>query len=754
MSLAADLLSTAAKVAAAIDLPAAGRALARVADAIWSGQMSRQSLALLVLLGVGPYGSSGGGGGEALLETVTLSNFSGASRTDPYVTFRRSFAAGDVPSGSIVEVRYNSAAVSVQQADARTLHSDGSLAHATFSFKPSTGAVSDNGTFTVDLYKKSGSWDNTAGPALSTLTAQNYRLKCAISAVDYYCVLNNLINAGTYRTIRSGACVLAIEAWGIFRQGTAASDTDHGQLQGKFFAYIWSDNTITVFAEAVNGRVANGQAYTVTDLVLQNGVTDLINLGGFTWYHHTRQSLVGAAGLPVWSANATDIWASVDAAYLHAKKLLWNIHSSSTQRAAIGSGTALNYAANYDFLAGGSINGGGASAWIGIVPDWTAFALLTNNKTRIRNDRVNGLAQGTLSPGWYRRTESGLPPVLVNQDYTASGLTAAQTSIGWSSEPTITNTGGDPPGSALDFSHGPEYAYFQWITTGWEWWLDAMLAQIVAACGAISPGTDDYKRNAIINSTNYYGVTANYSQARHIAWARRTAGNLMFTRPDSWPAAAYADKLQQTNIDYAEAYLTAPHFPTAYDALTIWTTGDGRAEGLSLAPWQHFYLGLSILMEYRRGQISVSARALDHFRGWSLGALNACLYHALGADRIAIRIATPPGGTVDSNDPFTESWNDVWYGGDGASLLTKKLISDSGGTSGSCPASGMDPGDEQYTAGHNRPSIAHAAVSIANGLNISGASTVISGIEAVETAAALSETAWNNGPQWRIRWAA
>ena len=70
-----DLLSTAAKVAAAIDLPAAGRALARVADAIWSGQMSRQSLALLVLLGVGPY-SAGGGGGNPAPTDIALSSSS------------------------------------------------------------------------------------------------------------------------------------------------------------------------------------------------------------------------------------------------------------------------------------------------------------------------------------------------------------------------------------------------------------------------------------------------------------------------------------------------------------------------------------------------------------------------------------------------------------------------------------------------------------------------------------------------------
>jgi hypothetical protein len=195
----------------------------------------------------------------SLIETVTLDNFSGASRTNPYISIARNFVEGDVPSGSRVELRYNGSPIALQQADGFAYNSDGSLRRAVFAFKP-IATVANNATIDVEFHVVSGSFNNNSTISRSTLTAQDYRMRLRIGGTDYWCVLNNLDAAGTFRERRVGPVVRAWHHWGVFRQGTGPTDTDQGQWQGHFYSYVWEDGTITVFPYAINGRVANSRA--------------------------------------------------------------------------------------------------------------------------------------------------------------------------------------------------------------------------------------------------------------------------------------------------------------------------------------------------------------------------------------------------------------------------------------------------------------------------------------------------------------
>ncbi|WP_291295821.1 hypothetical protein [Elioraea sp.] len=707
-------------------------------------------------------------GGDALIETVTLDNFSGAARTDPYITFARDFEAGDVPSGSRVEIRYAGSAIALQQADGRVLHADGSLRRAIFSCKPAAGSVADNAAIDLALWKVSGSFSNSTSIARSTLTAQDYKVRVRIGGVNYFCLLDNCDAAGNYREIRAGGAVRAWKHWGVLRNGEGGSDTDHGQLQARFYSYVWSDNTITVWAEVINGRVSNGEAYTVDEIELLNGVTSLqLYTTDFTFYHHTCVALVGADGLPVWSANATHFQPRASALYLHEKKLEWNIFSTSTQRAGIGSGTALNYSPNAvgDL---GTINAGGASAWIGVIPTWSAFALLSGDKTRWRNDRVNALAQNCKNPGWYIRAETGEPPVLTNTDYTGAGLTSPQTTVGWGSGATITNTGSSVGGSStsdpVDWSHRPHYSALQWMVTGWEWWLDRLIQLSVSALGGSTPSAATFARNPLINSNQYYGANFNRDTSREHGWAMHTCGLIDWTIPDNHVCAAYMREINSVSWQVVTEKMTAPFEQsgtwnhTTADAMGIYLGTEGTASGIAVAPWMQNYRALAIMQALNRGQISGSHKAVLHVERWCLGLLNSCPYHAMGLDRVAIRAGFQPTNSA----ALAANFGEVYGGGDGGSAsqytgTQVKVISDNAGSSGTCPTSGQNniAGTfEAYAAGHTRPTINQCVAEVAHGLAITGGTSGRSYMSTHETGLSLAETAWNAAPQWRIRWPA
>ncbi len=689
-----------------------------------------------------------------LLETLTLDNWSGASRTDPYVTFRRSFASGAVPNGNKVELRASNVALSVQQADAITLHADGSLRHATFSAKAAVGAVADGASFSLTLHRVSGAFSNTSSISRTTLTAQDYKVRVRIAGTDYWCKLNNCDSAGTYREIRVGAAVRAWHHWGVLRGNQNANGTDQGTMQVRFFSYVWEDGRISIWADLLNGRVATAADITVEELELRNGGTVLYAASGaFTAHAHACYALVGADGLPLWSATPTHVHARVNTAYLDAKKLAWNIQAGPVQIAAIGAGTVLNHAPNQVSGGWGPINSTGGSDWVGPLPLWDVQAILTADKTRWRNARVSALVQGWLSPDNYVDPATGYLPTLNNTNYT--GLGTKQPGIGWGVGTTIgydTGAGGPNGWATLDMSHAPNYCYLQWISSGGEWWLERMLTRIGGALGSRNPGTGaNYTRNPLIGGAQYYGSLCPAGIVlREGAWGLRDADNLAWTIPDAHLNAPYVRDLRDTTLATIEKQLDVRD--PSFDTLGAWPGLEyGNVGDIAYGHWMSSYMGLVALQSLNRGAVAANALVFDHLSRWVFGAIIACPYHAMGALTIGIRQGSAP--TI--NSPIATSWDQVYYGETGPGQQTNKLISDANGVSGVCPIAGQStlPGSEPYGASHTYASLAHACASIAARMGLANAATAVIPLAAREVALGIDgdTTAWNAGPGWRIR---
>lgn len=698
-------------------------------------------------------------GSDVLLETVTVDNFSGASRNTPYITFARNFEQGQVPSGTKVELRQGGSAVSLQQADGRAYFGDGSLKRAIFSMKSGTSSVSDAATDSAALYKTAGSFSNATSISRGTLTARSFRVRVKIGGTNYYCLLNNLDTAGTYREIRAGAAVRAWEHWGVLRAGTGGSDTDHGQLQAKFWSYVWSDGTFTVMARVINGRVANGQAYTVDEIELLDGATSItLHTTDFTFYAHSAVFLCDGAANPYWSAGLNLFCPRADPAYFLATSLGWRIVTNSTRNAAITVPTPGTYAPNFEGVISGGIDQPGGNAWIGQLPRWSAMANMVNSDTGITAanrkkfqafDRTESLDQCAKHSAWMFRAESGLPPVLVNQDYTASGLTSAQPTIAWGDPAfaTITDTGGKYDGAEANSSHGPGYAYHQWAVTGWEWWFDNLCSALVGSMGSNNPGTGiEYSRRPTINGVTYDCTCFTRDQERASAWLLRDLSNAEFTCPDNHPMKAYLGQLITNSKDVAAEMLTSPYASSAKIALGIIPTpymidpGDGHYFDIGQSNFQGSYGIIQYSLMVKRGHIDLSHPLIaKHTEKHLLGPHNACFFWSAKAYVFAHRAGYQP---IETNAIIAPDYSDAYVDSSGGGTylaVTTKLISDSGGVSGSCPASGIHG---TWVAGHDYPNLIRSAANVANSVGIGNTSALLAKANAEYAAAGISDAAW------------
>jgi hypothetical protein len=693
-----------------------------------------------------------GGGDGTLLETVSLVNFTGASRTSPKVTFARYFEEGAVPSGSRVSLEVGSAVVATQQVDQISRHSDNSLKRVTFTAILAGVSAATGAIVSADLRVASGAISNPTVITKATLTAANYRVEAVISGTTYFCLLNNCETSGNVTRIRNGSAMAAWKHWGVLRAGSGVTDADQGQLQARFFSYVWADGTTVVLPEVINGRVGDGQSYGVTSIALKDRATSAVAYGTpFVFYAHTGVALCKPDGNPWWSSAATDFHANVSYNYLDAKKLTWYVSSTPTQRSAIGSGAETSYVPmTLGEIGSAGIDSAGGNSWIGLLPQWSHEALLSNNKSRLRNDRINAFSQFSKFSAWFVNESTGFPPVVNNTTYSA--LSTPQPSIGWGSGNTITDSGGTPEGAATNQSHGPEYAYSQWITTGWEWWHEHQVQLVAGTVGAVNPGNDTYQRNAIINGTQYRGCLFTPEQCRAIAWSMRSMDNCDWTAPDEYRTTQYIRDMLTSNLDYCSAQMTPSYWTAAtMSALGIWETGEGVAAGITYGSWMHGYLALNVGMVQNRGRITASHPMISkHLTRWWIAALNACPYHVMGADRISFKAGS---AVVSVDAAYAQTFDDVYHGGDGVGLQTIKIISNSAGVSGACPVAGnYVSAGEQYATGHSYPSIYHAGMEVANRLGWTGASAAITPLRAREALVAASALSWiNQNPGWNIR---
>lgn len=671
---------------------------------------------------------------DVLLETITFDQFSGASRTSPYVTFARDFVMGAVPSGSKIELRYASSAITLQQTDGRALHSDSSLRRGIFSCKPSTGAVADNGTFDIEVWKVSGSFSNTTSINRSTLTGHDFKVRVRIGGTDYYCLLNNCDAAGNYREIRAGSTVRAWEHWGVLRNGTGGASTDQGQLQAKFFSYVWSDGSVTVMARVVNGRVSNGTSYTVQQAEFLDNTTSIVNFtSSFTFYAHNAIFFCDPLGQPYWSAGLNFIEPRAAGSYFPERSLTWRVYTNTTRNAALGRPTIVSYEPNYvgGTIGGAGIDAGGPSRWIGHLPVWSAMRQMTNDdttvsagdrKTFLLFDNTEPYAQTTKHPGWYYNEDTGLPPVLVNQDYTASGLSSAEPGTQWGpiGGATLADSGGTITGATHNSSHGPAYSHNRWMVSGWEWWFDNILTLVVGTLGARNQGTtESYTRRPLINSINHDSSIWSVDQMREIAWALRDCSLARWTCPDNHPMKAYLGQILTNSWIVSNQMNQAPFSDSQKQKFGIWPTNylippaDGHYWDIGWSNFQGSYLTGVLCMLKKRADVSadhvITTAIVPKFL---LGPHQACMYWTADAYVLSYRAGT----SADELDPIVSTdWSDAYVevntGTGNHNNIVTKLISNTGGVSGACPVSGVGGGG--WFVGHDYPNLLRGAADCA-----------------------------------------
>jgi hypothetical protein len=755
--------------------------------------------------------ASGGGTGTGALETVTFDQWSGGSRTDPYVTFRRFFVSGAVPSGAYVDLKYGGSSVSIQQADDRAFHSDGSLKAATFSAKVPAGSVADNGTFSLDLVSTTGSFNTTTATAISDLSARDFKLRVKIGGTDYYMKANNAITAGTYRQLRVGPAVRAWHLWGPMRAGQLVGSTDHGQLQAHIYAYVWADGRFTTFCKFVNGRMSSGAVkLTATEIEWLDGATSIQSFSGsLDLYPRHAYFIVQSDGLPYWSNGSQDFChARVKPRYIYEKKIGHFIHSTAAGRAAKDAATLRPYEFSGDLTAGWTnweFNSSGASDAIGTMPWYAAEAIClssaTSEKTNAeRKEYIQEARQQALASGvkWCQHildVTTGQPPVIVPQDYTSRGMPASQTYMGYggSASPDIADSGEWYPGGATgtgggtDFSHQPEWTFFEYATTGWEWWGD--IGAVISASYVVTMPADIgfvNGRAPNIDGIQYYvGWMQRANQTRSVAWALRNMSNAAYGLGDNHPAQAYMNQLVQNGRSILNALCSAGgQFQSGATAVGMVPYNyreepyDGYGSAVDsvavFAPWQMTKLVTQIALAIQRGQMSTADNAVTvHMQRGAMEWMKACPYWGMPAYSAGWYVEKADDGAGhhvsfpnDYTQPFPTSWAAEGYktfvrsntGIGNTARIAARRVSDANGVSGSCPISGTVPNDSNlagYGAGYAYPQLWHAAIEVAALAGIPQASDLLAYMRATEAGAGMTETgsgftAWANAA-WNYR---
>jgi hypothetical protein len=210
-----------------------------------------------------PLSMAGAGVVQPLLASLTFENTDGsvATPSESYVTFGMAFKKGDIPSGSIPDVRVAGVPIPAQF-DLRNTWSDGSLRWCEVScIAPS---IAGGGTLAVKIHRTLGSYDNTQTRDITDITGNTDFTVNLTAATDY---LSSSYEGGTLEAsfndavagvelIKSGPVCDQWRCWAPFETQT----NDH--LAAYFYVTAWtkdSDGTlgpISHIARVHNGYIA------------------------------------------------------------------------------------------------------------------------------------------------------------------------------------------------------------------------------------------------------------------------------------------------------------------------------------------------------------------------------------------------------------------------------------------------------------------------------------------------------------------
>ncbi len=709
---------------------------------------------LFAAIGVGSVPTSSGGGGATLVAIRNMQNFdSGATPTGFYQTIEQCFASGAVSSSQIAEPRKGDGVTVMTnwQADNRINWGNGSLRCARFTFKyPSQLAAS--GTDTLKFYSKSGSWNNSAwtNPVTYIPANSDFRMEVVISGTTYTCGVNNLITAGTYYQYSLGPSAVGMVMYGPYRNGTGGGATDQGSLQCRIYVTVYADGTFKVVAYTDACRYSNyatcmGSSISVTSTALKNyslGTPTVWSSGAFTFTGGARFAAFDTDGQPYFSG--TDVRKVVDAfptpvlansytTNLWDARLTPFFFATPTQIASMSNiYNSITYAPEGlgDF-SGISLDAPGGNWWLGYLPAVSVIAMWKGDWVSLRQDAIDALYLEAFARHFRNQANGNL--VNLNGHTAYTGMTQDATMSGYGLSQSWNG----------DTSHFPSLAYYQWIYSGEEWWLDEYEEltwgmNFEEQAGSVNP----YSRDPIINSTTFYDSGGAYKiigtdGERSIAWWTRDLDN------NAWIVhPTYADGTTNPNYQWCQDLMT-----NYWLALQSYSLGTDSNYGsfvsgsdptvLGIVAFNYFnvsyglqalfaadYMGIVSSMAGLRGQVAPTNKMIaNHLTKFIIGrSVNGCAY-AAAPEQANVTSNNAPGAIT----AWATSWSQVnvgGYNGSDSSISFGGPVTNVAG--GGCPGSGLytNGGDSFESWGVNNYAGYHyAAAVMAEQASITGAAT-------------------------------
>lgn len=586
------------------------------------------------------------------LTSFTLDNWDSVTPTRTLFRGGMPFKKGDIPSGSVPEIRRAGGAPVVAQFDERTTWSDGSLKFAVCHMRDTdlAGMASQG----YEIYSVTGSFSNTGATTLASVVASDALTVEFSSLAQWNGTSSATRGAGAalaafathagvatrVTKIHSGPVCEGWMVWGMARDGAAGAGSADAHLKTIWHVDVWKDAGGTVI-DAEFGcevaqdwwTVANKFRLDYTATLKRNGTTVETYTGVQHPYksrwmtvrktddnNHARRHWVGAVPALVYKPSKT-YWLST--------KLVPPMDPAFTPSA----GTKATYVPLSNMQHRAHIDDTGDYNGRGVITLFDTLAFMRQTGFDTRNARTNAFA-GLHVPYHFRddrtRTRPSesadvantlIPLRWVPKSDAAStftGLPAPKHAYNGVAFNDIADkggyvypTGGEGVwGTSIDSSHAPAFSTFAYLLEGERYMWEAMVDLATASAHNLTAGqyggmpwlhwyeNTSSRAEMSVPSAQWTGVPA-YTvtgNERSVGWATNMLAGAAGLAPDSDPQGQYMKAWNSHCADYlTECFTYQP--PSAKQAGQSFNEVGGQTN--LLLHWQAGFVVMSLLQNKR-----------------------------------------------------------------------------------------------------------------------------------------------------------
>lgn len=636
--------------------------------------------------------------GGTLLTSFSLDNWdaSNASRT----LFRGGmpFAMGDVPTGSVPEIRRAGGAPVVAQFDERTTWSDGSLKFAVCHMRDTDLAAS--GSQEYEVYSVSGSFDNTGATTLASVVASDALTVEFSSLAEWNGTSSATRGAGAalaafathagvatrVTKIHSGPVCEGWQVWGMAKDGADGSGSEDAHLKAIWYVDVWKDATDAVIdtefaCELAQDwwAVADKFRLDYTATLKRNGTTVQAYTGIQHPYHShwmtVRMQDDNSHGRRHWVGDVPSLVYKFDKAYWKSTGLVPPYDSTYTPAAT----SAVTYVplGNMDHRA--AIDGTGGYQGRGMFTNIDAKAYMRQTAADNRSMRTNAFAglhityhfrdQSTRT----RPSESAdianslIPLLLTPKDASVSTITGlpAPRDAYKNTDYVTASGGGGVWVTSSDSSHAAAYSTFAYMLEGERYMLETVIDLATATIQKMSvsqfaatPFLPWYNNTSAraemsIPATVWYAIPEyGVGQERAMGFSSNLLGHAAALTPDNDPQGTYLRVWNSHCADYLADALT--FMPPSLKAAGIPFQGL-NGPGSYRSHWMEAFIVQGCYQNFRMTEVAPYADFGEMISTMLMGIADRALYD-LNQQRIAVASSARD---YASGDPY-ETADGYW----------------------------------------------------------------------------------------------